>query len=387
MELLKNTKFEVLTNDGFKSFDGIKVKIENDKLLEIKTNNLSLKCTKKHLIKTKSGFKHAQNIRIGSYIETSIGFEKLISKHEINGNIEVYDLVNVEDGHEYLTNNITSHNCLFRGSSGTLISPTILQDLQFINPIFEDKHLRVYKEYDPKKQYAAFVDTAEGLGKDYSVITVIEVSSIPHEVVCIYKNNLISPIVFPHTIVSICNKYGSCPVLIESNNSSGGQVSYILYYELEYENTILTTANKLETNNASSGKVLPGVKTSRKVKSLGCSNLNTIIENNNLIINSEEILEELGTFILKGSSYEADKDCTDDLVMTLVIYSWYISQETFKEYSGNSLTDHIYNQSVQNAMQNILPFGLVISKENIYESHNNQIKVTTTGSLEAWLKE
>ena len=278
-------------------------------------------------------------------------------------------------------------NCAWRGSSGTLISPTILQDLQFINPIFEDKYTRIYKEYDPKKQYVAFVDTAEGLGKDYSIITVIEVSTIPHEVVCIYKNNLISPIVFPHTIVSVCNKYGSCPVLVETNNSSGGQVSYILYYELEYENTILTTANKLETNNASSGKVLPGVKTSRKVKSIGCSTLNTIIENNNLIINSEEILEELGTFILKGNSYEADKDCNDDLVMSLVIYSWYISQESFKDYSGNSLTEHIYNQSVQNAMQNILPFGVVMTKESSYEHHNNHIKVTTSGSMEDWLRE
>ena len=41
----------------------------------------------------------------------------------------------------------------------------------------------------------------------------------------------------------------------------------------------------------------------------------------------------------------------------------------------------------QNAMQNILPFGVVMTKESSYEHHNNHIKVTTSGSMEDWLRE
>ena len=38
-------------------------------------------------------------------------------------------------------------------------------------------------------------------------------------------------------------------------------------------------------------------------------------------------------------------------------------QETFKEYSGNNISDHLYMQSVKDAMESILPFG-VISNDN-----------------------
>lgn len=277
--------------------------------------------------------------------------------------------------------------CVFRGSSGTLISPTVLQDLSFINPINDDPHLSIYKRYEEGHSYVAYVDTGEGLGGDYSVVTVIDVSTVLHEVVCVYRNNTISPIVFPHTIVSVCRSYGSCPVLIETNNTSGGQVSYGLYYDIEYENVILTSQSKQDTAIAESGRVKPGVKTSKLTKRVGCSNLNTLIETGNLIINDATILEELGTFIAKGASYEADKDCHDDTVMTLVLHAWYITQDNFKELAGNNIKQHIYDQAVSAALSQVLPFGFASNNASPVVEDRMQMKVTSTGNISDWLSQ
>ena len=277
--------------------------------------------------------------------------------------------------------------CVFRGSSGTLISPTILQDLAFINPINDDPHLSIYRRYEEGHSYVAYVDTGEGLGGDYSVVTVIDVSTVLHEVVCVYRNNTISPIVFPHTIVSVCRSYGSCPVLIETNNTSGGQVSYGLYYDIEYENVIMTSQSKQNTAAAESGSVKPGVKTSKLTKRVGCSNLNTLIETGNIVINDATILEELGTFIAKGASYEADKDCHDDVVMTLVLHAWYITQDNFSELAGNNIKQHIYDQAVNAALSQVLPFGFASNNAPPVVEDRMQMKVTSTGNISDWLSQ
>lgn len=277
--------------------------------------------------------------------------------------------------------------CVFRGSSSTLISPTVLQDLVSANPINDDPHLRIYKRYEEGHSYIAYVDTGEGLGGDYSVVTVIDVSTVLHEVVCVYRNNTISPIVFPHTIISVCRSYGNCPVLIETNNTSGGQVSYGLYYDIEYENVILTSQSKQNTAVAESGSVKPGVKTSKLTKRVGCSNLNTLIETGNLIINDATILEELGTFVAKGASYEADKDCHDDTVMTLVLHAWYITQDNFKELAGNNIKQHIYDQAVAAALSQVLPFGFASNNVSPVVEDRMQMKVTSSGNISDWLSQ
>ncbi len=253
--------------------------------------------------------------------------------------------------------------CEFIGSSGTLIAPEVLPRLQFsdqINDPVAEKHTRIFETAKENTKYIAIADCAEGVGQDSSVLTILDVQQIPYRVVATYRNNTISPLLFPYTIVSMCTQYGRCPVLVESNNDVGGQVTYILKYELEYEGTLGTTADKKGRELKIGGYgAKPGVKTTSKVKNVGCANLKTLIEMDKLLPVDEKYIEELGTFIEKGNSYEADEDCHDDTVMTLVLFSWLVKQTFFMEYSSSNIVTDLY-ETVKTVMaQDLLPFGFM----------------------------
>ena len=275
-------------------------------------------------------------------------------------------------------------DCSFLGSSGTLVDNSCLQGLVFINPINHieeiledgtivpkvngDEHFYVYEEFNPQKKYVLVADPSEGLGQDYSVCTVFDVTQIPYRVVAKYRNNYISPILFPHTIVSIAEGYGHCPVLVEANNACGGQVSYILYYELEYENTVLTKPDAKGRAARTDGRsAQPGVKTTSRVKSIGCANLKTLLENGTLIPNDYDIIEELGTFIQKGKSYEADTDCHDDTVMTMVLFAWFVKQEFFADYADSDIGKFLFDKNRMEIEQELLPFGFIQDSGNPHD--------------------
>jgi hypothetical protein len=286
----------------------------------------------------------------------------------------------------------------FTGSNGTLIPAAILELMQWINPINDDESMLVYHEYNESHKYIAIADPAGGLGQDYSVCTVLDVTSYPYRIVAKYRNNNISPLLFPHTILNICMTYGRCPALVESNNDVGGQVTYILYYELEYENMILTSNSERAIGGLREGgkgnQAIPGVRTTKKVKSIGCSNLKTILENGYLIIEDQDTIAELGTFIAKGASYEADEECHDDTVMPLVLFSWFIKTELFNEYCGTNVGNDLYARNVDRAMESILPFGFIKTvDESILEyqvtagGHSVTVTENLAKSFEQWMNE
>lgn len=236
------------------------------------------------------------------------------------------------------------HECEFLGSSGTLIPNATLSKMQFKNPeieLDEGAYQILYKP-DPQAVYVAIADCAEGLEQDYSVCTMIDVSVIPYRVVAKYRSNTISPLLYPYEIERFCRQYNDAWVLVESNNDVGGQVSYILYYEIEYENVILTSPDVKGLGIRVGGsRPKPGVKTTSKVKNLGCSNLKTILETEILIVEDQEIIEEMGTFVQKGNSYEGDDGTNDDCMMTLVLFSWLIKDEWFKDFSDTNAQDNL----------------------------------------------
>lgn len=282
------------------------------------------------------------------------------------------------------------YECDFRGSTGTLIPANILETLVFHNPLTESENLEIYENYIPGHKYVAIADSSEGLGLDYSVLTVFDVTKLPYKIVSIYRNNYISPLEYPFIIKSICEKYGDCPVLVEANNSCGAQVSNALYYDLEYEGTILTSVD-IRGQGAKAGgmkRAIPGVKTSVRVKAIGCSNLKTLLENQLLEVNSFNAIEELGTFVMKGKSYEADDDCNDDIVMTMVLFSWYVKQDMFKDYTDSDISQSVYDRNREQLMDELTPLGFFpeshVAPQSTYEGG---IKVTHGNSLEDWFAE
>ena len=248
--------------------------------------------------------------------------------------------------------------CEFLGSTNTLIEPSKLRNMPYKPPIRKQQELDVYVEPQKNHAYCTLVDTASGVGQDYSTFTIIDVTEIPYKVVAKYRNNEISPIIFPNIIEQISTQYNKSWCLIETNGN-GMQVGDILYYDLEYENTILTSPNKggQEVSGGFKKNSRIGLITSKHVKRTGCTTIKELIEKDHLIIEDFDIISELMTFAEKGPSFQAEEGYHDDLVMTLVLFGWLVNQRYFKEITDSDIRKKLLEQQEKMNDEDSLPLG------------------------------
>ena len=130
--------------------------------------------------------------------------------------------------------------CEFVGSTYTLIAPSKLRSMVFKSPLHINNNLSVYAEPVKNRTYALVADTSQGKGVDYSAFSVFDVSEMPYTQVAVFRDNTISPLLYPNVIYNVGNKYNQAHVLIEVNDI-GSQVADTLHYDLEYENIMIVT--------------------------------------------------------------------------------------------------------------------------------------------------
>jgi len=272
-------------------------------------------------------------------------------------------------------------------SSGSLIDSFYLEKIY--SGITEGKIVNDIKIYDaPIKGHVYFisVDVSRGAGIDNSAFSVIDITEYPYKQVATYYNNLVSTMFFPSIIHNAALLYNEAFVLVETNDA-GLEVANILYYDLEYENVLFTIIK------GRSGQVLCGpmkqaklgVKTSKATKSVGCNNLKTLIESNNLEIYDKDTFNELSAFIVSGTSYQADDDAHDDLVMTLVNFSWAANQHYFKSLIDADLRKHIFENTEAELEQSLVPFVVVIN-EPIKEENDDPTYLSPADFIK-WMQE
>lgn len=250
--------------------------------------------------------------------------------------------------------------CEFIGSSHTLISATKLRLLRSIKPIVSNPDTSIFAQPVEGRQYFTVVDTARGVEGDYSAFVVFDVSELPYRVVATYKNNMISPLLYPNIVYQLSKHYNNAYILVETNDI-GEQIANILQGDLEYEN-VLTTVN-----NGRSGQVVSpgygqatrlGVRTTKAVKRIGCMGLKTQVESDKLLIHDERILYELFRFVNIGESYEAEEG-HDDLVMCCVLFAWAMGQQYVKELTSVDLRQRLEQENEDSMEESMLPFGII----------------------------
>jgi len=239
----------------------------------------------------------------------------------------------------------------FFGTGDTLINAETLMKLRAANPIeyYENGDFLVYKKPVKKHDYVITVDVGKGRGQDYSTFNVIDISVSPFEQVAVYRNNTISPLLFPNIIYKYANVYNKAYVIVESNDQ-GSLVANGLYHELEYENIHVESAIKANAI---------GVTMTRKVKRLGCSGFKDILENGKLKIVDENTILEISTFEAKGQSYEASDGNHDDLVMTLVMFGFFAQTQFFSDMTDINLKQMLFEDRMKQIEDDIVPFGFV----------------------------
>ena len=239
----------------------------------------------------------------------------------------------------------------FFGTGDTLINAETLMGFRAgkYEKILEGGNLIVYKEPLKNHDYIMTVDVAKGRGQDYSTFNLIDISVRPFQQVAVYRNNTISPLLFPNIIYKYAKSYNDAYVVIESNDQ-GTVVCNGLYHDLEYENVHVESAIKANAI---------GIEMNRKVKRLGCSAIKDILENNKLNIVDENTIMEISTFVAKGQSYEASDGNHDDLMMNLVMFGYFVSTQYFADMTDINLKQMLFEQRMKEIEDNIVPFGFI----------------------------
>ena len=258
----------------------------------------------------------------------------------------------------------TEFECEFLGSIDTLITPSKLRTLTYKTPLQSNAGLDVYEQPKEGNTYLLTADVSRGTSNDYSAYIVFDVSQVPYRIVAKFRDNEIKPLIFPQKIYQVAKAYNQAFVLVEVNDI-GEQVANALQYDMEYDNMIMASmrgrAGQILGGGFSGGKAQLGVRTTKAVKKIGCSNLKQMVEDNKLIIEDYDTINELSTFIVKGSSFEADDGCNDDMVACLFIFGWCTDQTYFKELTDNDIRQQMYKENQDQLEQDMAPFGFVIN--------------------------
>ena len=253
----------------------------------------------------------------------------------------------------------------FLGTGNTLISGEVLLGLKATEPLVRQESIRTYERPQEGHDYIMTVDVAKGRGQDYSTFNVIDITQRPFKQVCVYQDNMISPLLFPDIIHKYAKTYNDAYVIIESNDQ-GAVVCNGLYYDWEYENMFVESSLKANALGATMTK---------KVKRIGCSNIKDLVEQKKLDIVDGETIIEMSTFVAKGTSYEASDNNHDDLMMNLVMFGWFAATDMFMNLTDINFKQMLYADRMQAIEDDMVPFGII---DDGYES---QTEVDSTGQV------
>jgi hypothetical protein len=257
----------------------------------------------------------------------------------------------------------TEFECEFLGSINTLISTQKLKTLAYRTPKQSNAGLDIHIPPQEGNVYVITADVSRGTKNDYSAFIVVDVTQMPYRVVAKYRDNEIKPLLFPAKIYEVARAYNQAFVLIEVNDI-GEQVANTMQFDLEYDNLIMASmrgrSGQVLGGGFSGGKAQLGVRTTKAVKKIGCSNLKQLIEDDKLLVEDLEIIKELSTFIVKGSSHEADDGCNDDLVACLFIFAWSVDQQYFKELTDMDVRQTMLREQQDALEQDMAPFGFIV---------------------------
>lgn len=316
------------------------------------------------LVSTPNGLNHFYKIwqdavnKKSGYIPFTINWNEVPGRDDAWRKKEISNIGEENFKQEYECSFVGGHKCLF--------NQTTLEKITYKLPIMKlyDGDLLVYQNPIKDRKYLLVCDISEGLGKDYHTMNIIDVTSFPFEQVAVYTNNTADLPVIPYIIEKIAKQFNDAMVLVE-NNGANKVVTNILFSTIEYENTY---ADDKEI----------GIRMTKTTKKAGIAKLKELIENQGIIINDFNTLKEMSNFIKKGESYKASAGNTDDIVMGLVLFSYFTNLEFFAEWSGNTGKNdklkEMYDKKLQQMMEDtILP--VIIETDNDLKDEDNWMSI------------
>jgi len=174
----------------------------------------------------------------------------------------------------------------------------------------------VWREPEPNRIYSIGVDVAEGVGQDYSVAQIIDITDPTNIYHCAtFASNRLQPYIFAEKLNQIARSWGR-PFLCIERNKEGGQVVDALWEVHKYEN-IIRYAMKNDTRGVYQNL---GIFCHRNSKYTGIMNMKYFIEHLEAVkVYDINTVKEFETFVRKeNKTWGAKKGHHDDRIMALI---------------------------------------------------------------------
>lgn len=328
----QNTKYEILTPDGFKDFLGIRT-VEKSCYLELHMdNNKVLKCSEDHPFFIDGIKVLAKRLLPEDYLNSVNGDVFIKSINKVNNSALLYDVVEVADGNIFYANDFITHNCDFLSSGRSVIHFDVLKTYsQTVSEPIEkrgiDKEYWIWKYPDYSREYIVVADVARGDGQDFSAFHVIDVESI--EQVAEYKGKM-STKDYGNLLVNAAQEYNDALLVIENANIGWAVIQTAidreyknLYYSYK-DSPVVDAATHLTKGYDLKNRadMTPGFTTSSRTRPMIISKMELFFREAICVINSKRLLDELYVFIWNGQKAEAQSGYNDDLVMSFAIGLW-----------------------------------------------------------------
>jgi hypothetical protein len=229
----------------------------------------------------------------------------------------------------------------------------------------------VWKYSLTENDYLISADVARGDASDYSAFHVFDVTN--GEQVAEFKGKL-PPDQFAVVLAEAGKRYNNA--LICPENNSYGYSCIMKLVELGYNNLYFKNesdrASFLYNIDQSSVISKIGFQTNVKTREQILSKLDVVLRNNRVIFRSSRFIEELKSFVWKGSKAQAQKGKNDDLIISAAIGCFLFDSETKSHEKAYDLN----RAMLQGFAMNTKPYKTIaedinVNEKNIFKDMND----------------
>jgi hypothetical protein len=197
----------------------------------------------------------------------------------------------------------------FLSSSISVFDLYKVAQLKALEPIRTFRGVNIYREPKAGNKYVIGCDTAEGVGNDRTGIEVFDLTDMKNiEEVASFQDVTIRPDQIADLLIELGNMYNEAFIIPERNSS--GLTTVLKLQEKGYRKLFV---NRNIDKKTQKQKNEYGWRTTGSNRDLMIDDFVEVFENGNLIINSNNIIQEMKTFVRKNNGRrEHDEGYHDD---------------------------------------------------------------------------
>jgi hypothetical protein len=189
-----------------------------------------------------------------------------------------------------------------------------------------DGNLWIWEPPNYTRNYLISADVSRGDGSDFSAFHVMDIDRV--EQVAEYKGKM-STKDFGNLCLNTALEYNNALLIVENNNIGWAALQQII--DREYDNLFYTSKDLhyVDVQHQISNKyrnlernMVPGFSTTIKTRPMIVAKLEEYFRENEIIVHSSRLIDELFVFIWKNQRAEAMTGYNDDLVMSFAIGLW-----------------------------------------------------------------